>query len=189
MKNVIILVTGDIRCAIELRWVREVLSLGQVTPVPRSPAFLLGAAHVHGCIVPVIDLLALLPGSTHPGAPTSPAAHGRQLSGCSAIVVDVDGTAAALAVDTVYEVATVALPDPDEADVLTPTVDPDPRIGIARDSQGRDLLLVSPPVLLDIARAQAENGRGDADGTTENAAYHRGDTSTTHAGGVRGVRQ
>lgn len=42
--------------AVEARHVREVGALEQITPLPGTPAFVLGVVHLHGEIVSVIDL-------------------------------------------------------------------------------------------------------------------------------------
>jgi len=44
------------RYALETRYVREVCPLKDVTPVPRTPPFLLGIVNVRGRILPVLDL-------------------------------------------------------------------------------------------------------------------------------------
>jgi purine-binding chemotaxis protein CheW len=44
------------RYAIESRWVREVYPLKEITPLPGTPAFVLGIINVRGQIVSVVDL-------------------------------------------------------------------------------------------------------------------------------------
>src|ERR1700734_2278342 len=44
------------RYAIERRYVQEVQPLRELTPLPCTPAFILGIVNVHGRIVPVLDL-------------------------------------------------------------------------------------------------------------------------------------
>ncbi len=47
---------GGERFAVEARYVREVIRLGDVTPVPGSPEFLVGATNLRGDIMAVLDL-------------------------------------------------------------------------------------------------------------------------------------
>ncbi len=50
----------------ELSAVGEVLRIGYITPVPLSPPILLGATHVQGQILPVIDLAPLFSEEVRP---------------------------------------------------------------------------------------------------------------------------
>lgn len=97
LRNVIIAAIGGVRYAVELRWVREVVRLGFVTSVPTAPAALLGVCNLHGAIVPVLDVTALLGGPSRPPA--------RQ--GDGALVVDAEGVVCALRVDQVDHVASL----------------------------------------------------------------------------------
>jgi purine-binding chemotaxis protein CheW len=44
------------RCAVEIRHVREVVPLQDLTPVPCTPPFVLGVVNLRGRILPVLDL-------------------------------------------------------------------------------------------------------------------------------------
>lgn len=48
------------RYAVETRYVREVYPLKDLTPLPCTPAFVLGIVNVRGCILPVLDLKKFL---------------------------------------------------------------------------------------------------------------------------------
>src|SRR5204862_6303333 len=48
------------RYALELRWVREVVSLGFITNVPTAPPAVSGVCNLHGTILPVLDVGGLL---------------------------------------------------------------------------------------------------------------------------------
>jgi chemotaxis signal transduction protein len=115
LRNVIIFSIGAVRYAIELRWVREVVSLGFVTNVPTAPAVLGGVCNLHGAIVPVLDVNVLISGVA--GVPA------RQ--GDGALVIDVDGMTYALRVDQVDHVASLHESD-----------------GEVLDATGRPLLLL-----------------------------------------------
>ena len=117
LRNVIIVTIGGVRHAIELRWVREVVSLGFVTNVPTAPPAVSGVCNLHGAILPVLEVGVLLGGAAGPPA--------RQ--GDGAVVVEVEGLVCALRVDQVDHVASLY-----EAD------------GEVRDAAGRPLILLEP---------------------------------------------
>jgi chemotaxis signal transduction protein len=97
LRNVIVFALGAVRYALELRWVREVVTLGFVTNVPSAPAALAGVCNLHGAILPVLDLSALL------GGPLGPPAR----QGDGALVLEMDGVVCALRVDQVDHVASL----------------------------------------------------------------------------------
>ncbi len=121
LRNVIVFTIGAVRYALELRWVREVVSLGFVTGVPTAPAALGGVCNLHGTILPVLDVGALL--GREPGPPA------RQ--GDGALVLETDGVACALRVDQVDHVASLQETD-----------------GAILDATGRPLTLLDPAVLV-----------------------------------------
>lgn len=51
---------GDLRLGVSSEFVREVVRAGMLTPLPRSPAFILGVAGHRGEVLPVLDLLRFL---------------------------------------------------------------------------------------------------------------------------------
>jgi purine-binding chemotaxis protein CheW len=115
LRNVIIFAIGTVRYAIELRWVREVVSLGFVTTVPTAPPVLGGVCNLHGSIVPVLDVGVLVGGVA--------AVLPRQGEG--ALVIEADGMTCALRVDQVEHVASLHESD-----------------GEVLDATGRPLLLL-----------------------------------------------
>ena len=140
MKNVIVFALGQARYAVELRWVREVFTLGPVTPVAHAPIAVAGVVNYRGAIVPILDLGVLF---AEPGAGSArAAAHG----GEGAILVEVEDLRAALRVTSVVEVATLrASEDQGDGAALV-------------DSSGRPVPLVDPPALLARAQAAAQGG-------------------------------
>ncbi len=92
------LASGGERLAVPIGSVREILEVGRLTPVPRTPDFIRGVMNLRGAVVPVIDLAARL------GLRVTP------LERRSAIVVVESQAGAAqrlvvgLLVDAVYEV-------------------------------------------------------------------------------------
>ncbi|MBA2543425.1 MAG: chemotaxis protein CheW [Deltaproteobacteria bacterium] len=121
LRNVIVFTIGAVRYAAELRWVREVVSLGFVTGVPTAPPVLGGVCNLHGTILPVLDVAVLLGGQ--PGPPA------RQ--GDGALVLEVEGIVCALRVDQIDHVA--SLHDHD---------------GSVIDSSGKPMLLLDPTKLV-----------------------------------------
>jgi purine-binding chemotaxis protein CheW len=133
LRNVIIFTVGGGRYAIELRWVREVVSLGFVTNVPTAPPALGGVCNLHGQILPVLDVGVLL--DNLPGPPA------RQ--GDGALVVEAEGQLCALRVDQVDHVASLHETD-----------------GEVIDATGRPLVLLDPGRMirraLELVTAEAE---------------------------------
>jgi chemotaxis signal transduction protein len=121
LRNVIVFAIGASRYAIELRWIREVVTLGFVTAVPTAPPALGGLCNLHGTILPVLDVSALLDQTPGPAA--------RQ--GDGALVVETDGILCGLRVDQVDHVASLLESD-----------------GAVVDSVGRPLTLLDPQKLL-----------------------------------------
>lgn len=132
LHNVIAFTVGGRHYALELRWVREVVRLSFVTTVPTAPAAVGGVCNLHGAILPVLDLGALLHDA--PGAPP------RQ--GDGALVIEVEGTTCALRVDQVDRVASLYEVD-----------------GALRDAAGRPLALVDPLQLMRRATEHVEAER------------------------------
>lgn len=93
----IVFTLGATRYAVEIRWVREVVTLGFVTSVPSAPAMIGGVCNLHGSILPVLDVAALL---DEPAGPPP-----RQ--GDGALVIESEGVTCALRVDQVDHVASL----------------------------------------------------------------------------------
>jgi len=125
LRNVIVFAIGAARFAVELRWVREVVTLGFVTAVPTAPPALGGVCNLHGTILPVLDVAALLD-----QAPSAPARQGD-----GAIVLEAEGVLCGLRVDQVDHVASLSETG-----------------GAVVDASGRPLTLLDPLKL--IRRAQ-----------------------------------
>ncbi len=118
---------GVTRFAIELRWIREVVTLGFVTGVPTAPAALGGVVNLHGAILPVLDLGGVLGTTTGPPA--------RQ--GDGALVIEVEGTVCAVRVDQVDHVASLLA---QQEHVI--------------DSTGKPIRLLDPAWIVHAAQAQ-----------------------------------
>ncbi|MDB4963496.1 MAG: chemotaxis protein CheW [Myxococcales bacterium] len=124
LRNVIVFTIGATRYAVELRWVREVVSLGFVTGVPTAPVALGGVCNLHGQILPVLDVSAVL------GHPPGPPAR----QGDGALVLETEGVVCALRVDQVDHVASLHESG-----------------GEIIDAGGRTLTLLDPAMIVRIA--------------------------------------
>ena len=124
LRNVIVFTIGAVRYAVELRWVREVVSLGFVTAVPTAPPALGGVCNLHGTILPVLDVGAVL------GGPPGPPAR----QGDGALVLETEGVVCALRVDQVDHVASLHESG-----------------GAIVDAGGKPLTLLDPAVLVRLA--------------------------------------
>ena len=128
LRNVIVFAIGAARYAVELRWVREVVTLGFVTAVPTAPPALGGVCNLHGAILPVLDVAALL------DQPAGPPAR----QGDGALVIEAEGVICGLRVDQVDHVATL----PERA--VSAIGDANAVVDVA----GRPLTLLDPQRLL-----------------------------------------
>jgi chemotaxis signal transduction protein len=162
MKNVIVFALGPARYAVELRWVREVITLGHVTPVPHAPEGIEGVVNYRGAITSVLDI-DLLIGDR---ATAATAAAGRRAAtlltpahaGESAILIEVDDLTAALRTTSVVEVATLRVreghPDQLMASSGLPVPLIDPSAVLARAQQSAIAAAAALPAML------ARGGRG-----------------------------
>jgi len=132
MKNVLIFGLGEDRRALELRWVREIFTLAALTPVPTAPPILDGVVNFKGAIVPVLSLHVALGGGRRAVQP-----------GDALVLIDVEGTRVALAVDRI-----------DAVTALTP------RGEDLVDGDGANVPLVDPAALVAAARQQIEGDHG-----------------------------
>lgn len=85
---------GSWALAFPFDWARQIIDNFELSPLPRSPGWLLGAANVDGSILPVIDLTAYLTG-------TSPSATRQQrllIGGLSTAQNSADTTGDAIAI-------------------------------------------------------------------------------------------
>lgn len=136
LRNVIVFSLGSVRYAVELRWIREVVTLGFVTGVPTAPPALGGVCNLHGTILPVLDVGVLLGGTPGPAA--------RQ--GDGALVLETEGLVCALRVDQVDHVASLHETD-----------------GAVVDATGRPLTLLDPGKLVRTALDQVTAAASDSE--------------------------
>lgn len=140
-RQVLRLAVGEEHCVVPIDAVHEILELGRLTPLPRTPAFVRGVMNLRGAVVPVIDLAARLG-----GAPAEP---GRR----SCIVV-MQGPAdeahgalvAGLLVDAVHEVMDLGADDIEPVPPLGTAIAPEFLAGVVR-ARGRIMGLLAERVL------------------------------------------
>jgi chemotaxis signal transduction protein len=149
MKNVLVFGLGGARSAIELRWVREVVTLGAITRVPRAPAVVAGVTSVHGMVVPVLSGCDALVAA---GLPAPPSPHPPR-AGDPAVLLEVEATFVALPIDHIDAVTTLDA-SPDHPALLV-------------DSDGRELAVLDTEAVVTAARrlvaeAEATRPRGAA---------------------------
>ena len=132
LRNVLVFALGGARYALELRWVREVVSVAALTPVPSAPGAIAGAMNFRGAIVPVIGPAALF--ATHP--PPERARLPRV--GDQAILVDVEGTRAAVPADRIDEVTTL----------VEAAREPGRTGDAVVDAKGKAIPLLDPPAII-----------------------------------------
>ncbi|MSP17178.1 MAG: chemotaxis protein CheW [Myxococcales bacterium] len=127
MRNVIVFTTGGTTHAVELRWVRDIVRLGWLTPIPGAPSTIAGAVQVRGAVIPVLGA-SLLGGAVSHHAAATPQA------GDTLLLVDAEGTQVALSADRIDEVTTLE------------EVAGDPTMLVGRG--GLPIPIVDPPALL-----------------------------------------
>lgn len=132
-KNVIVFTTYEVPYAIELGWIREVFTIGHVTPVPQAPGAVAGVVNFRGSIVSVVDIRGLR---------TSQQARASQ--GESALLVEVDRVQLALRAGTIDEVSSLG---------------PSAREGYLLDSRGREVELLQPEQLFESLRFASSQHR------------------------------
>lgn len=124
-KNVIVFTAGDNSYAVQLGWIREVFTLGHVTPVPLAPPSIAGVVNFRGSIVSVVDLRSV--------AGVSPDGAAYACQGESALLIEVNRNHVALRAGTIDEVSSLS---------------PAAQEGHLTDSRGRDIELLMPEQLI-----------------------------------------
>ncbi len=125
VKNVIVFSIGRTPYAVELGWIREVFTLGHVTPVPHAPLAIAGVVNFRGSILSILDIRGLDGSQAHASL------------GESALLLEVDRSQVALRAGTIDEVSSLEV---------------SPDTGTLLDSRMREVLLLDPPTLVEAAR-------------------------------------
>ena len=152
MKNVIVFALDQHVLAVELRWVREMFTLGYVTPIPSAPPLVDGVANLRGTITPIIDLTAIINADDGVPQPMTRSVLPTARRGDGAILLEVEALIAAVRISNVEEVST-----------LTEGGAPD----VLRDSRGRDVRLIDPRRIMERALSACDDARGIQPGLME----------------------
>jgi chemotaxis signal transduction protein len=115
---------GGEQYALAVEYVREVLELGELTPVPGTPDSVLGLRNVNGEIVPVFDLAKVL-GVEHDE-------HRSGIGRRRLLIAERNGQRAAFAVDEVIDVAPIdgAMQESKSRHLLASTVIDEVMLGV-----------------------------------------------------------
>ncbi len=117
---------GELRCALEVREVVEILPALVATRLPGAPDAVRGVANVRGQIVPIFDARRYL-------------AQPDTNAGYAVILVQYRGNGVGIAVDEVADLVTLDDPPTDSADL--PGVDRSVARAVGRDPQGMFIVL------------------------------------------------
>jgi len=154
MKNVIVFALDQRLLAVELRWVREMFTLGYVTPIPSAPSLIDGVANLRGAITPIIDLNSVLDEQQAAQEAVPEAGNGSVMPtarrGDGAVLLEVESLVAAFRVSNVEEVSTLS-----EA----PVTDANGPV-VLIDSRGRDVQLIDPRQIIARALSACDDARG-----------------------------
>jgi len=119
---------------LEILKVREIISMSEITSLPKTPEFVKGVINLRGKVIPVIDLRLKFAMEEAPYTDET-----------CIIVVDVDGVEMGIIVDHVSEVLDIAAGDIEDAPEFGANVDIDFILGMGK-AEGR------VTILLDISR-------------------------------------
>jgi len=134
---------------LEILKVREIISMSEITSVPKTPEFVKGVINLRGKVIPVIDLRLKFTMEEVPYTDET-----------CIIVVDVDGIEMGIIVDHVSEVLDIASGDIEDAPEFGASVDIDFILGMGK-AEGR------VTILLDISRVIGSEDVASLTNTTE----------------------
>lgn len=139
---------------LEILKVQEIIGIMPVTPVPRTPAHIVGIINLRGKVIPIVDLRLRFG--------MEPLAHTEETC---IIVVKANGLQVGIVVDKVSEVLDIAGSDVEDAPSFGTQVNTDYILGIGK-SEGRIRLLLDIDRVLagdDFAALAATPETGEAD--------------------------
>jgi purine-binding chemotaxis protein CheW len=115
---------------LEILKVREIISMSEITSVPKTPEFVKGVINLRGKVIPVIDLRLKFAMEEIPYTDET----------CT-IVVDVNGVEMGIIVDHVSEVLDIVGGDIEDAPTFGVSVDTDFILGMGKTDQRVTILL------------------------------------------------
>jgi purine-binding chemotaxis protein CheW len=141
---------------LEILKVQEIIGIMAVTPVPRTPDYIVGIINLRGKVIPIVDLRLKFG--------MEPLAHTEETC---IIVVQANGLQVGIVVDKVSEVLDIAAADVEDAPSFGTEVNTDYILGIGK-SEGRIKLLLDIDRVLadadeDFAALAAAPEAGEAD--------------------------
>jgi purine-binding chemotaxis protein CheW len=116
--------------ALEILTVHEIIGVMAITPVPRTPEFILGVLNLRGRVIPVIDLRSKFGMETVEWTEET-----------CIIVVQIQGSQRGIVVDKVSEVLDIPAADIDETPSFGSNVNTDYIMGIGKSETNVKLLL------------------------------------------------
>jgi purine-binding chemotaxis protein CheW len=147
--SIVVFRLGDESFGMRLHEVREIIMVGQITPVPRAPAFVEGVLNLRGEVMPVLDLRSRF---------------GLERRECTALsrilITPIGGVFTGLVVDSVQEVGTVdqrKLEDPPKVTSAGANAYIEK---VARSESGMIFLLDLRRLLSDVEGQQLQNFQG-----------------------------
>jgi purine-binding chemotaxis protein CheW len=131
---------GGEEYGVQILKVREIISAMEITPVPRTPAYVKGVINLRGQVIPVIDLRTKF---------AMPAATRTQATCIIVAEIDQNGRRVntGLVVDRVSEVLTIAGEQIEDAPAFDPSVQSDFILGMGKIGRGVKILLDLDKVL------------------------------------------
>jgi purine-binding chemotaxis protein CheW len=115
---------------LEILKVREIISMSEITSVPKTPSYVKGVINLRGKVIPVIDLRLKFAMDEAPYTDET-----------CIIVVDVDGVEMGIIVDHVSEVLDIAAGDIEDAPEFGASVDIDFILGMGKADARVTILL------------------------------------------------
>jgi len=161
--------------------VREIIGMMPITPVPRTPQFVLGVINLRGRVIPIVDLRLKFD-----------MARAEQTDETCIIVVEAGGIQMGIVVDKVSEVLDINADEIEDVPSFGDEVNTDYILGVGKSSDRVKLLLDIDKVLsndeVEATRSAADTGDGEVvgqpesvDGATEAPAAGEAETTLSQA--------
>ena len=147
--SIVVFRLGDESFGMRLHEVREIIMVGQITPVPRAPAFVEGVLNLRGEVMPVLDLRSRF---------------GLERRDCTALsrilITPIGGVFTGLVVDSVQEVGSVDLRKLEDPPRVTSAGANAYIEKVARSESGMIFILDLKKLLNDMEGHQLQNFQG-----------------------------
>lgn len=133
--------------AIEVEYVREIVRLIEITPLPNAPSLIEGLIDLRGTMIPVLDLVRVLNRGT-----ASSGVHAR------IIVLEVDGLILGLWVDAATDVLTLDIRNMEDVPDLASQAGYDAVRHVVRREDGHPIMVLSVDRLIESIYRSALSG-------------------------------